>query len=393
MTKSPSTYWTSGYVADIPYTYGYFAEMNPYRVPLSFINAGLLPPKFESACELGFGQGVSINVHAAASSVRWYGTDFLPGQTLFARQLAEASAGRLHLFDESFQDFCVRPDLPEFDFIGLHGIWSWVSDENRKVIVDFLSRKLKVGGVLYVSYNAMPGWSPFAPVRHLLAQHSQRMSAPAAGSVGQLEGALAFAQRLLAVDPFYARTVVQLQEKLDNVRGKDRVYLAHEYLNQNWTPMYFSSVAETLSQAKLTFACSAHYLDYVEVLNLSPEQQTLLAQIPDPVLAQDVRDFIVNQQFRRDYWVKGAVPLSPLDRAERLREERVVLLKPRKDVPLTVKGPLPSSKRRHGSHKVQWPSCCSAFSCCAAWERWHPFRRRTRHPTRPRAQPSSIACL
>jgi len=43
--------------------------------------------------------------------------------------------------------------LPDFDYIGLHGIWSWISDENRQVIVDFIRKKLKVGGVLYISYN------------------------------------------------------------------------------------------------------------------------------------------------------------------------------------------------------------------------------------------------
>jgi SAM-dependent methyltransferase len=66
------------------------------------------------------------------------------------------------LFDESFAEFASR-DLPEFDYIGLHGIWSWISDENRAVIVDFIRRKLKVGGVLYISYNTLPGWAPLPP--------------------------------------------------------------------------------------------------------------------------------------------------------------------------------------------------------------------------------------
>jgi hypothetical protein len=62
--------WTDGYVADIEYTYGYFGELNPLRTALLFLNAGLMPPKIQTACELGFGQGVSVNVHAAASDVQ-----------------------------------------------------------------------------------------------------------------------------------------------------------------------------------------------------------------------------------------------------------------------------------------------------------------------------------
>lgn len=149
--------WTSGYVADIGYTYGYYPELNPQRVMLAFLNSGLIPPKFTNACELGFGQGVSTNIHAAASVCSWYGTDFNPAQASFAQELAASSGLTAHLYDEAFDEFTKR-DLPEFDYIGLHGIWSWISDENRVVIVDFIKKKLKVGGVLYISYNTLPGW-------------------------------------------------------------------------------------------------------------------------------------------------------------------------------------------------------------------------------------------
>ncbi|MGP5143760.1 hypothetical protein ACTXKF_15350 [Vreelandella alkaliphila] len=53
--------WTSGYVADISYTYGYYAELNPLRIALGFINVGIRPPNVTNACELGFGQGISTN--------------------------------------------------------------------------------------------------------------------------------------------------------------------------------------------------------------------------------------------------------------------------------------------------------------------------------------------
>ncbi len=63
--------WTAGYVADIGYTFGYYPELNPQRIKLLFLNAGLVAPAFGTACELGFGQGLSANVHAAASVTSW----------------------------------------------------------------------------------------------------------------------------------------------------------------------------------------------------------------------------------------------------------------------------------------------------------------------------------
>ena len=142
------TDWTSCYVADIGYTFGYYPELNPLRARLAFLNAGLVPPKNGVHCELGFGQGMSTNIHAAASNSSWFANDFNPEQAGFAQELAAASGADAHLKDEAFAEFCTRTDLPEFDSIGLHGIWSWINDENRAVIVDFIRRKLKVGGVL-----------------------------------------------------------------------------------------------------------------------------------------------------------------------------------------------------------------------------------------------------
>jgi len=55
---------------------------------------------------------------------------------------------------------------------------------------------------------------------------------------------------------------------------------------------------------------------------------------------ETVRDFCVNQQFRRDYWVKGARKLSALDQAEALRAQRAMLMTHRPDVPLKVTGAL-----------------------------------------------------
>ena len=55
---------------------------------------------------------------------------------------------------------------------------------------------------------------------------------------------------------------------------------------------------------------------------------------------QSVRDFMVNQQFRKDYWVKGARKLSALEQAEALRAQRVMLTAHRPDVSLKVTGAL-----------------------------------------------------
>ncbi|TWI60423.1 putative methyltransferase family protein [Pseudoduganella lurida] len=326
--------WSAGYVADIGYTYGTYAELNPHRARLAFVMAGLMPPKVETACELGFGQGMSINLHGAASTAQWHGTDFNPTQAVFARELAAASGAPVHLYDQSFAEFCSRDDLPDFDFIGLHGIFSWISDENRRIIADFVRRKLRLGGVLYISYNTQPGWAPMVPVRELLAEYANVMGAPGGGSAAHVDQSLAFAERLFGTKPGYLLANPNVAGRFDKTKVQDRNYLAHEYFNRDWVPFQFSQVAALLEQAKLTYACSAHYLDHIDTINLTADQRKLLDEITDPVFSQTVRDFMVNQGFRRDYWVKGPRRLGTIERDHLVLQMRVMLLGDRAAVPL-----------------------------------------------------------
>ncbi|MBD5642110.1 MAG: class I SAM-dependent methyltransferase, partial [Desulfovibrio sp.] len=155
--------WTEGYRTEVAYTHGYYKEMNPAFMRFALILAGFQPVAVSEACELGYGQGVSINIHAATENVAWTGTDFNPEQAAFAQELARVSGARIHCHAEPFHDFCERRDLPEFDFIALHGIWSWISPENRAAIVRLVDSRLRIGGCLYISYNANPGWAAFRP--------------------------------------------------------------------------------------------------------------------------------------------------------------------------------------------------------------------------------------
>jgi hypothetical protein len=293
-----------------------------------------------TACELGFGQGLSANIHAAATITTWHGTDFNPAQACFAQELAAVSGSGAELFDDAFADFSLREDLPEFDYIGLHGIWSWISDESRAQLVDFISRKLKVGGVLYISYNTQPGWAAFTPMRDLLLEYKDVLGSKGTGIIENFSQAVSFAEQLLETNPIYAVANPFVKKRLLELKSGDGRYLVHEFFNRNWLPMNFSDTAALLAGAKMDYACSANYLDHVDSINLTAEQQRFLQEIPDSMFRETVRDFMVNQQFRRDYWVKGARALDVLEQAEKLRLHKVILVMPRNDVSLKVRGAL-----------------------------------------------------
>ena len=200
-----SNAWNEGYFTDEGYTYSYSREINPVFLRYCLLLRGFATQESTDGvhCELGFGQGVSINIHATANPGSFVGTDFHPGMAAHAIDLATAANNGARLYDDSFEQLLARNDLPQFDSISLHGIWTWVSRDNQKLIVEFARRHLKPGGMLYVSYNCFPGWSPSAPLRNLFSLHD-RFANASSRSDERIDAALEFSEALLAANPKYA---------------------------------------------------------------------------------------------------------------------------------------------------------------------------------------------
>jgi hypothetical protein len=199
---------------------------------------------------------------------------------------------------------------------------------------------LKVGGVLYISYNTLPGWAAFAPIRHLMTEHADILGAEGRGIVSRIDGAMEFAHTFLATNPLFLKANPLVGERLNKIKDQNRHYLAHEYFNKDWHPMHFATLRQWLAPAKVEFACSANMLDAIDAINLTAEQQAFLNEIPDPMFQQTVRDFMVNQQFRKDYWVKGPRRLSSYEQTQKLRNQRFVLTTAPADISLKITGAL-----------------------------------------------------
>jgi hypothetical protein len=327
--------WTDGYVSEIDYTHGFYRELTPSFLAFCMLLKGLRPPTLGTGfayCELGFGQGFSSNLIAAANP--WgdfWATDFNPAHAAGAQQLAQAAGTpNVRFFDKSFGEL-LETDTPAFDLIALHGIYSWISPENRATIRDFIRRRLAFGGVVYISYNCLPGWSPAMPLRQLMIEHAAGSTEPMAT---RIDKAIEFAGRIQGLNAGYFANNPGIAPRLERLKGMSRNYLAHEYFNRDWQPQYFAEVAREMTEAKLVFAASANPADHVDAVNLTTEQQEVLTGVADPMFRETVRDYFLNQQFRKDVFVKGAVRLAPQEQTELLLATRFVLTAPREDIPL-----------------------------------------------------------
>ena len=158
--------------------------------------------------------------------------------------------------------------------------------------------------------------------------------------MNRINGAIDFADGLLKTQPTFLKANPLVAERVNSLKGHSRHYLAHEYFNRDWHPMYFATMKQWLEAAKLQFACSANLLDSIDAIQLTGEQQKFLQEVPDPMFRETVRDFMVNQQFRRDYWVKGLRRIDQKEQYLQIRSERLVMAVPRSEVQLKAQGAL-----------------------------------------------------
>ncbi len=333
--------WDEGYVSEINYTYGFYGHLSPNWSNFATLIKATQPLREQgdfTYCELACGHGYTTNLLAAAyPQGKFYATDFNPSQIAGAKALAEAAgSSNVHFFDDSFQEFCQR-DLPQFDYISLHGIYSWITEQNRQAILDFLGKKLKVGGIVNISYNALPGWASAMPLRELLFRNGERS---ANGIIDRIEEALNFAGQLIESDAGYFNQNPTVKLRYEQLKEMNRHYLAHEYFCQDWHPLYFDQVVAELNVAKLQYVGSGNILDHVDAVNLSPAAQQQLSQIKDPIYREVLRDYFLNTQFRRDLFGRGVQSLTGQEQSAQLQQMRFALTVPLGNVKLNHRFPV-----------------------------------------------------
>lgn len=334
-----TTHWTDGYQTTVNYTYGYYRDLSPNYQRFCLLLNGVDCPSSHAEhthCELGFGQGVSLNIHAASNFGHFYGTDFNPAHAAHANMLAEQSQTQHHFYDDSFEEL-LNKDLPAFDSISLHGIWSWISHENQHIILKFIRKFLKPNGIVYISYNCVTGWAANMPIRELFHSHF-KFNSTSTNPIQNVKDALDFSEDLLNQNPIFARRNPNALSKVKDLKNQNPNYLIHEYLNQDWQCFSFQQVVKTLEDIKLTYAGSTDLNTLLDNINFSEEHQAFLKKIDHPIFREQCRDYFANTQFRRDLFIRGKNNLTLQQTHQRLRQIPFVLLSAAEHIPKTING-------------------------------------------------------
>lgn len=216
----------------------------PERIALaSLLHGGpRLPLQRYRVLELGCANGANLLPMA------WYRRhgDFT-GLDASARQIGLANESRdelgltnLRFVHADFRTAKTQLDGP-YDIIMAHGVFSWVDDASRDALLEMCVELLAPAGLLYLNYNAHPGWTIRGMVRDFLLQHTAH-----AGSL-QERSEMCREVSAKVIAPFktdeHPYTKLMANEfKL--VASHRPAYIAHEYLspenNAYWRSEFFA---------------------------------------------------------------------------------------------------------------------------------------------------------
>ncbi|PNV84600.1 MAG: hypothetical protein C0627_00430 [Sulfurimonas sp.] len=228
-------------------------------------------------------------------------------------------------------------ELPKFDLIAIHGIYSWIDEKNQSIINDFIDKHLSSKGIVYISYNTKPGTDAFRPAQHIIKEVVEQLTSHIENTDDKIKATLNWMEKFHTTDPAYLNAFATIKKRIDTFKGKDVNYIYHEYLNDNWFSFYFSEMAKNLTPAGLKYLGQSQYSDDLEVLNYTNEQIEVYKELPTP-LKQDVQDSMTNTQFRKDLWMRDANAMSSEIKQEFIKNQQVILSVPYELVSLEIKG-------------------------------------------------------
>ena len=307
-----------GYITDVAYIPGFYSNLAPLAIGYAATINRVAAPRLDDGfryLELGCGLGRSLTTLAAANpGGEFVGVDLNPEHTAAATR--DIEAGNLTNARVLTAGFGALPaDLGQFQFIALHGVFSWVAQHVREEILAIAERHLAPGGLLIVSYNAMPGWAHLQPIRGILRQYAALRQGD---SVQRIRDALTYLVFIRDKHARYFEDNPRAAAYVDALLKQDARYLAHEYLNEHWTSFYFAEVAAMFARVGLGFVGSLPVFTNFWDLCVRPEFQELFRTTNDRLVTEAHKDFCANTAFRWDIYGKSPRPIPDVE--ARLRD-------------------------------------------------------------------------
>lgn len=286
---------------DLMYESGAFPQTAINNLEARARMMGLKPAAAGNAkvLELGCSMGGNIITQAL-----YYPDAEFVGIDLSGRQVAQGNAiiekmGLKNVRLEEKDILTIDESFGKFDYIIVHGIWSWVPDAVKDKIFSICRNNLTEHGIAYISYNVYPGWKRQEQLREIMY----------------------FAGRDVLEEPLEARTqkgldaLKALAEILENDKGlggggklpamqkilnHNFYYIAHEYMEAFNDPIYVNGFIEWANRHRLAHIGDADlHASFVSWMAEHTRERILALAGGDYIAKEFYSDILSDRQFRR----------------------------------------------------------------------------------------------
>lgn len=229
------------------------------------------------------------------------------------RRRAELRLGNLDLVHADFRD-CAARLTGKFDFILMHGVLSWVAAEVRELLLALCAERLRPGGLLYLNYNARPGWNIRGLVRDLLLRQTTDLAHDlGARTARALELAATFAASYgEAGDHPYMRL---MERELRFVCAGHPSYVAHEFLAPENHPFWRSELLAMAGRHDLHYVADADFNYPSGRVEPQLVERITRAGAGGPPI-EDTLDLLSYRQLHSPIFTRGALARRPTTTAE-----------------------------------------------------------------------------
>ena len=215
---------------------------------------GIHPGSFKSsfnACELGCGYGDTLIFLAIFyPEATFTGFDYNPTHIDYANQkVKQLGMENIHFETQDFRELHLQKSST-YDYILCHGVFSWINDDCRKGMLDFVQRTLNENGKFYLDYLHSDNWSKRSVVHKVI---SEVFANDHEENTLRVQGGLDFIEALGDHSSFhhYNEDVIHW---FNRIKKRRLDYLAHDYLTDGRRSFTLSSVYRQTSERGLILA-------------------------------------------------------------------------------------------------------------------------------------------
>jgi SAM-dependent methyltransferase len=267
--------------------------------------------------EVGCNNGANlISMAVSLAGAHFVGCDLSPLAIEEGRRTISAlGLTNITLVEEDLA--ALAPAHGEFDFIVAHGVYSWVPPPVRDALFALAAERLAPNGIVYVSFNVLPGCRVRQAAWDVLHHHVDHIDDARArlDAARQLAGLIADGgTATLESDQAVRAEFRAIAQRTDSE-------LCHDDLAVPNDPVLFDAFAKHAERHGLRYLAEAEY-PTMGVAGISSDAQGYLATL-DPVAREQYLDFIRLRRFRQSLLVRGDAPSDPRTDAERLRTMHV----------------------------------------------------------------------